>query len=206
VTNRNQSAGGCAELRSKRRGLDAKLLRGIHRHKAVCATQSAKTRQRSARALRQWSVAGNAEVGADAIDGEIVGVGALAIHAELALVVERGGGHDHTGREQDQGLETPAIEKKIADERMANHGADRWGLGIQQRGAGFDRTVSDAEPSVISKSISIASWTCRATSGWINFLKLSFDGSFRHNAHILPVAQALLPVRVSLRRFDFAMR
>jgi hypothetical protein len=38
----------------------------------------------------------------------------LSIHAELSLVVESRGSHHHTGREHDQRLETPAIERKIS--------------------------------------------------------------------------------------------
>ena len=85
---RDLPAGGASELGSKRRGLNAKLLHGIHRHQAVGSTRSAERGQRSAGGLHQWRVAGDAEIGADPVHGEIVGIRALPIHAELSLVVE----------------------------------------------------------------------------------------------------------------------
>ena len=85
------------------------------------------------------SGAGDAEIGADPIDGEIVGIGALAIDAELSLVVESCGGQDHTGREHYQRLETLAIEGKVVDECAVNHRADCARLGIEQRRASLRR-------------------------------------------------------------------
>jgi hypothetical protein len=62
----------------------------------------------------------------------------LTVDAELSLIVEGRGGHDHTRREHDQRLKTPAIERKILDERAVYHRADRRRLGIHQRHATFD--------------------------------------------------------------------
>ncbi len=59
-------------------------------------------------------------------------------YAELSLVVKGSGSHDHAGREQDQGLETPAIERKTLDKRPVNHRADRR-RGIHRGDATFHR-------------------------------------------------------------------
>src|SRR6516225_315800 len=71
---------------------------------------------------------GYAEIRADTVHGEIVGIRTLAIYAELSLVVESRGGHDHTRRKQDQCLEAPAIQRNIVCKRTVNHRADRRGL------------------------------------------------------------------------------
>ncbi len=63
----------------------------------------------------------------------------MSIHAELSLIVESRGSQDHTRRVHDQRLETPAIQRKILDERAVNHRADRRRLGIHQRRDSFDR-------------------------------------------------------------------
>jgi len=39
--------------------------------------------------LHQWKVGSDAEIGAHAIHGKVVGVGALAIDAELVIIVKR---------------------------------------------------------------------------------------------------------------------
>src|SRR5260370_19036333 len=111
------SAGRAPKLRRERRRLDAKLLQGIHGNEAVCPTPGGKRRQSSATALQQWKEAGDAKIGADAIHGEIVGVPALSVHAELPLVVESRGGDHHARRDQDQSLKAPAVPRNVLYQR-----------------------------------------------------------------------------------------
>jgi hypothetical protein len=104
-------------------------------------------RQRSTGNLHQWTIAGDAEVGTDSIDGEVVGVGSLAIHTELALVVKSRLSHDHARREHDQRLKTPAVEGKILDKLPVNYRAHCGRLGVDQSRARFysDRLRRGAE-------------------------------------------------------------
>ncbi len=89
--------------------------------------------------MHQGKVTGDAEIGADSVDSEVVRIGALTVDAELPLVVESRGGHHHAWRQQDQRLETPAIKWKTFDEGAVNHRADRCRLGVDERSASFDR-------------------------------------------------------------------
>ena len=86
--------------------------------------------RRPAGSLREAWITGDAEIGADAIHGEVVRIGALSIHAELSLVVESGGSQDHTRRKHNQVLETPAIQGKIFDEGAVDDRADGPRFGI----------------------------------------------------------------------------
>src|SRR5215467_10895861 len=87
------------ELGRKGGCLDAKLLHGIHGHEAVRPARSAERGERPSTGLHQRKVASNAEIGADPIHGEIICVGALAIHAELSLIVESCGRYHHARSE-----------------------------------------------------------------------------------------------------------
>src|SRR5262249_36697364 len=89
-------AGSAAKLWSEGRRLDTKLLHGIHGHQAVRSACSAERGERPSTGLDEGKVAGDPKIGTDAIYGEIVGIRALAIYAELPLVVKSCGGHDHT--------------------------------------------------------------------------------------------------------------
>jgi hypothetical protein len=137
--NRDLSTGSAAELRSERRRLDSEFLQGLHRHQAVRAAGSAERGERAARGLPQRRVPRDAEVGAHPVHGEVVGVRALSVHAELSLVVEDRGGQDHPRRQRDQRLEAPPVEGQALDEGAVDHGADHRRLRIHERSARFHR-------------------------------------------------------------------
>jgi len=124
-----------AELGGERRCLDAKLLHRVHRHQAVRAAVRAERGQRAAGGLHHGEVASDAEVGADPVHHEVVRIGALAVHAELPLVVERRRHHNRARCQHDQRLEAAAVEREVVDERPIDHGADRSRGGIHQRRA-----------------------------------------------------------------------
>src|SRR5215813_8176789 len=81
---RNLPAGRAPVLRRKRRGLQTEFLHGVDGHEAVSAAQSSEGWQRSSGSLHQRRVASHAEIRADTIDGEVICVRTLPIHAELA--------------------------------------------------------------------------------------------------------------------------
>src|SRR5712692_9238884 len=131
--NRDLSSRRAPELRGKRRGLDAKLLQGIHRDEAMRSTPSSESGQSSAGRLEQCQKAGHAEIRADPIYGKVVSVGALSIHAKLALVVESCDGWNHARREQDQRLEAPAVERNVLNEGVVHHCANRRRLRFYRK-------------------------------------------------------------------------
>ena len=124
-----------AELGGERRCLDAKLLHRVHRHQAVRAAVRAERGQSAAGGLHHGEVASDAEVGADPVHHEVVGIGSLTVDAELALVVERRRHHDRSRCQHDERLEAPAVEREVVGERPIDHGADRSRCGVYQRRA-----------------------------------------------------------------------
>ena len=89
--------------------------------------------------LHQWKIRRDAEIGADPIDGEIVGIRALPIHAELSLIVVGCRGHDHPRRKHDQGLEASAVQRQILGEVPVDYGAHRSVCGVYIDRICFDR-------------------------------------------------------------------
>ena len=73
-----------AELGDGGRGSDAQLLHGLERDQRIHAAESAERRQRAAGRLRRQSAGRDAGVRADAIDGEVVRIGALSGGRELS--------------------------------------------------------------------------------------------------------------------------
>src|SRR5438445_8038266 len=121
--NRDLRSGRASKLRSKRRRLNTEFVEGVHGYEAVGPAAGAERWQRPARALHHGKVARDSEVAADAIHGEVVRVRPLSVYAELSLVVESSGRHYHAWRQRNQRLETPAVERKILDERAVDYGA-----------------------------------------------------------------------------------
>src|SRR5262245_31640706 len=109
--NRDLAAWSATELRSEGRGLDPKLLHRIDRHQAVGSARRAQRGQRSTCSLDKSDVAGHAEVRADTIDGEVVRVRPLSVHAELALLRKRRGRQNNAGSQSDQRLKAAAVQR-----------------------------------------------------------------------------------------------
>ena len=78
--------------------------------------------------MHQRQAGAHADVGADAVNGEVVGVGALAVDAELSLLVEAGPGENNTWRQFKQRLKTSAIERQVLDEVTVDNRTGRGGL------------------------------------------------------------------------------
>lgn len=80
----------------------------------------------------------NAEVCADTIDREVVGVAALAIHTELARSVILSGGEHYARRHRDQGLKAASIKRHVVHELLVDHCTDGCRLGLKQGNAVLD--------------------------------------------------------------------
>ena len=85
--NGDLSAEKAAEFRSVGGSLDAELPHGIHGDQALRGAKGGQPWQITARLRTQRSSGGHAEVGADSIHHEHIGVCALAIDAELSAYI-----------------------------------------------------------------------------------------------------------------------
>jgi len=90
--------------------LDAQVFDGGERDEGIEAAERADGGQRAAIRLGGETAGGDACVGADAVDGEVVGVGALAVDGELAGVAARGGDGVGAGGEIDYVGDAAAVD------------------------------------------------------------------------------------------------
>src|SRR5207245_4419545 len=95
----------------------------IHRYETVCSALDSESGQSPSRGLSQWAKAGNAEVGADPVHRKVIRVGALAIDAELALIVESRLHHHHAWRQHDQCLKGAAVQWQVIRKRAVDNRA-----------------------------------------------------------------------------------
>ena len=131
------AAGNDGELRARRTAvlgvervrLDLVLLHVVDRHKIVVAAVVAGGLLGPGAGRAQIDIAalGNAHVGANAVDREVVRVGALAVDTELACVRVEGLGGDVARSERDERLEAAAAERHILDELAVDRGCQRCG-------------------------------------------------------------------------------
>jgi hypothetical protein len=113
------------ELRAICRGLDAELLECIHRQQPVVAAGDGLRGRRSGDVLADAVVDGDGgDVGADAIDHEVVGVVALTVHADLSLLLPGGARQHDAWHQREQRLKAPAIHRQRFHELAIDHGAD----------------------------------------------------------------------------------
>ena len=89
--------------------------------------------------MHHGTVPGDAKIGADPVNCEIVGVGPLSIDAELSLVVESRDGWNDPGREQDQGLKILPLSGRSSINVRSTTVLTVPVVGIDQRRAAFHR-------------------------------------------------------------------
>src|SRR5258708_3597807 len=105
----NHLRAATAEFRRKIRCLDTELLEGVNRYEIIGSAGGAKSRKGARRILAPDGRRIRSEIGACTINREIVGVGAIAVNAELSLLaLVLRGGQDHAGRELQQRMKAAA--------------------------------------------------------------------------------------------------
>ena len=121
------SARRAPRLRVVGQRLKSELLDGIDRDEVIHAAEGGERRETSAGGLARRGAGADAEVGRDAVHREVVRVGALAVHGELALLVEARPRDDRAGRETDERLKISAVGRVALDKLLVEGRRDRGG-------------------------------------------------------------------------------
>src|SRR6202041_739450 len=139
----------------------AKLLKIIHRNESLRSAQCGRSRHRptDTRTSNHGFTGSRPHIGAHTVNGVIVRLCTLAIHAELAALAKprakrtvQLGRLCHNSRwKQNQILEAPAIQRHVLDVGLIDDGTDRPIRSIDVQATSFYRYALRYRPNLKSK-------------------------------------------------------